>query len=194
MSVRAPHARGVVADARIACRVSSDIKARLCDLAAREGVSESVVLKRLLNSALPEPSSSAHASSMPVLIRGTRTWRLCVRVAAADRRLLRDRAGARGLSPSTYAALLLRVHLHGGNPLPKAEYLALRQAVLELSAVGRNLNQVVRVLQQDGHANLPGRGEVQSMLKIATSLKDHFRSLLAANERSWREGDAAPGR
>jgi hypothetical protein len=98
------------------------------------------------------------------------------------------------LSASTYAALQLRVHLQGGNPLPKAEYLALRQAVLELSAMGRNLNQVARVLHQDGRANVPGRTEVQTMLKLATGLKDHFRALLTANERAWREGNASSGR
>lgn len=181
------------ADAYISCRVPADVKSRLRDLAVREGATESVLIKRLLGSALAESSISATGSSAPVSILGTRTWRLCVRIAAADRRLLRERATARSLSASTYASLLLRVHLHGGNPLPKAEYLALRQAVLELSAIGRNLNQVARILQQDGRANVPGRAEVQTMLKVATGLKDHFRALLTANERAWREGNAPPG-
>ena len=32
------------------------------------------------------------------------------------------------------------------------------------------------------------------MFKIATGLKDHFKALLTANERAWKEGSAANGR
>jgi hypothetical protein len=179
---------GMPADAYISCRVSADVKARLRELAAHEGVTASELIKRLVGSGLPAVSGPPPPAAGAAFVRGTRTWRLCVRLAGADRKLLRERANGRGLSASTYAALLLRVHLQGGNPLPKAEYLALRQSVLEMGAIGRTLNQVARVLQQDGRANVPGRAEVQTMLKIATGLKDHFRSLLAANERAWREG------
>jgi hypothetical protein len=184
----------VPADAYISCRVPADVKARLRELAVREGATESELIKRLVGSGLPSVSAPTPPSVAPVSVRGTRTWRLCVRLAGADRKLLWERAKARGLSASSYAALQLRVHLQGGNPLPKAEYLTLRQAVLELSAMGRNLNQVARVLQQDGRATVPGRAEVQTMLKIATGLKDHFRALLTANERAWREGNASTSR
>ncbi|MBS0377213.1 MAG: hypothetical protein JSS29_01905 [Proteobacteria bacterium] len=175
------------ADAYISCRVTADVKSRLRELAVQEGLTESQLIKRLVSSGLPTTTVPPPPPAPHGAVRGTRTWRLCVRLPGADRKLLRERASGRGLSASTYAAHMIRVHLQGGNPLPKAEYLALRQAVLEMSAIGRNLNQVARVLQQEGRANVPGRAEVQTMLKIATGLKDHFRSLLAANERAWRE-------
>jgi hypothetical protein len=41
---------------------------------------------------------------------------------------------ARGMASATYVSLLVRSHLHNAAPLPKAEYLALRQLILELSA------------------------------------------------------------
>ena len=69
--------------------------------------------------------------------------------------------------------------------MPRAEYLALRQSVLELTAIGRNLNQIARTINQGGHATLPGRSEVGAMLKVAESLRDHFRELLKANAASW---------
>jgi hypothetical protein len=71
--------------------------------------------------------------------------------------------------------------------LPKAEYLALKQSVLELTAVGRNLNQIARAMNQGGRPALPGRVEVGAMLKVAEGLRDHFKGLLKANERSWRD-------
>ena len=185
---------GMPADAYIGCRVPADLKARLRDLAAREGATESELIKRLLGPALPGQPPPIADSSVPDTPRGGRTWRLCVRLEPGDRRLLRERASARGLSASTYAALQLGVHLRGGNPLPKAEFLLMRQAVLELGSVAHDLQQMARVLRKDSRANVPGRAEVHTMLKIATGLKDHFKALLAANERAWREGSAPNGR
>ncbi len=179
----------MAADIHISCRVSAEVKERLRELAVREGATESMLIKRLVGSVIPGGAAAPLPPAIAPPERGTRTWRLCVRLSAADRRLLRERSSARGLSPSTYAAWQLRVHLQGGNPLPKAEYLALRQAIVELNAIGRTLNQVARVLHQDGRAHVPGRTEVQTMLRVATGLKDHFRELLTANQSAWREGN-----
>jgi hypothetical protein len=155
------------------------------DLAARQGATESALLKNLLSSVLHEPPAlKAPEDAPPSLPRG-RATRIYLRLSVADERLLRERAGQRALAPATYAALLLRVHLHGGAPLPKAEYLALRQAVIELSAIGRNLNQIAKALHADGKASGPGRSEAQTMLKVAMGLKEHFTALLQANERAW---------
>ena len=99
--------------------------------------------------------------------------------------MLTDRAAARCLAPATYVALLVRSHFSGCAPLPRVEYLALRQSVLELTAIGRSLNQIARTIDQQGSAALPGRAEVGAMLRIAEGLRDHSKELLKANEASW---------
>ena len=119
---------------------------------------------------------------------GYRPARLYVRMEPQDSRLLRERSKARGMASATYASLLLRSHLRGGAPIPKAEYVALRQSIDGLSAVGRNLNHIARTLNQGGRASLPGREEVTAMLRIAEALRDHFHALLDANQRSWEVG------
>jgi len=87
-------------------------------------------------------------------------------------------------------SLLVRAHLRGVAPLPKEELLALRHSVSELKAVGRNLNQMAKALTHDVRAVVPGRQEVNAMLKVAEGLRDHFKVLLKANERSWLQGYA----
>jgi len=131
-------------------------------------------------------STSRH-SAYPT--RLTARGRLYLRMETQDLRLP-ARSEARGMAPATYAALALRSHLRGGAPLPKAEYVALRQAIDQLAALGRNLNQIARVLNQGGGPALPGRQEVAAMLKVAETLRDHFRALLDANQRSWEDGRA----
>ena len=73
-------------------------------------------------------------------------------------------------------------------PLPKAEYVALMQSTEAIAAVGRNLNQIARAMNSGARVELPGRQEVMSMLKIAEALRDHFKALLKANQRSWEDG------
>ena len=88
------------------------------------------------------------------------------------------------MPPATYVSVLVRAHLRSLAPLPKDELLALKRSIAELSAVGRHLNQIARVLNQGGAAG-PGSREVRAMLQVAEGLRDHFRGLLRANVRSW---------
>ena len=57
----------------------------------------------------------------------------------------------------------------------------------ELGAIGRNLNQIARAINQGGRPPLPGHSEVATMLKVAEVLRDHFKALLIANQRSWTD-------
>lgn len=115
-----------------------------------------------------------------------------MRLTVDDRRLLKERAAARGIASATYVSLLVRSHFSAHAPLPKAEYLLLRQTVLELSAIGRNLNQIARTINLKGSGALPGRTEVLAMLKVAEALRDHIKELLKANPSSWSHRATPP--
>ena len=168
-------------------RISLEEKQRVQALASQLLITESVWLKRLVIRALgeaaaPLPDAIADQSGSE---RPTRDARLYVRLRPEDRLLLRERATARGLAPATYASVLVRAHLRGLAPLPKEELTALKQSVAELGTIGRNLNQIAHAVNQGGRAALPGAGDVLTMLRIAEGLRDHFKGLLKANERSW---------
>jgi predicted DNA binding CopG/RHH family protein len=174
--------------ALIACCVTLETKARVRALAEREGITESMLVRQLLNTVL-RTSTADETLAPPAPERVSRQARLYLRLAAEDWRLLRERASARGMAAATYVAILTRSHLRNASPLPKAEYLALKQSVVELSALGRNLNQIARALNQGASATLPGRAEVAAMLRVAEGLRDHVKGLLSANARTWAQGD-----
>jgi predicted DNA binding CopG/RHH family protein len=180
----------VTADAFIICRVTSETKARVRALAEREGINESTLLKQLLDVVL-RTSTFEERPALTTPENMSRDARVNVRLAPEVWRMLRERARARGMPSATYVSSLVRTHLLGNAPLPKAEYLALKQSVVELTAIGRNLNQIARALNQGGRTALPGQAEVSAMLKVAEGLRDHFRGLLSANVRSWEIVDAA---
>jgi antitoxin component of RelBE/YafQ-DinJ toxin-antitoxin module len=174
----------MVASAYVKFRVSLETKARMRELAERAGIPESSFVRQLLKDVL---RTTAPVDPNLPLVRevGVPRQRLNLRLSSDDRRRLTERASARHMPSATYVVLLLRAHLHAAPPLPKAEYLALRQSVLELTTIGRNLNQIARALNQGDCHVLSGRAEVGAMLKVATALRDHFKALLKANEKSW---------
>ena len=133
-------------------------------LAAREGIAESVLIKQLLDVVLRASTPEAMAAPEPSegMSGGARFH---VRLGPEISRLLRERAKGRGVPAATYIASLVRAHFLDAAPLPQAEYVAVKQAVGELSAIGRNLDQIAREMNRGGSPAPPGREEVMAMLR-----------------------------
>jgi hypothetical protein len=158
-------------------------------LAEREQITESALVKQLLQVVLRTAAVQGFPK-LDELDRPNRDARLYVRLEPEDRQLLSAKATQRGMPSATYVSLLVRAHLRGVAPVPREELLALRHSIAELRALGRNLNQMARVLNQDARGAVPGRQEVNAMLKVAEGLRDHFKALVKANERCWLQGYA----
>jgi len=176
----------MAADAFVQFRVTPEVKTLLRALAEREQITESALVRQLVEVML-RTQIKAGGPRLSELEKVSRDARLMVRLEPEDRMLLTSRATARGIRSATYVALLVRSHLRGVVPMPKEELQALKRSIAELSAIGRNLNQIARALHQ-GKAAPPGREEVKAMIKVAEGLRDHFKALLSANEKSWEQG------
>lgn len=177
----------MAADALIHCRVSSETKELIRALANQDGVTESALLRSLVEKfSKSVPADWIESPERP--LAGNRLHRFSIRLADEDQVLLSGRARERGLRPSTYVAVLMRAHLRALTPLPKAELLALRALIGELSAIGRNLNQLARVANTVSGAPQLGPSHVDLLLKVSAGLRDHVKALLLANERSWQTG------
>jgi hypothetical protein len=175
-------------DAFIQCRVTPETKALVRTLAQRDQITESALIKQLLEVVLR--SSAAGGLSRLEPQRAARDVRLYVRLDPTDRLLLKERAAARGMPAATYVAVLVRSHLRNLAPLPKQELVALRSAVAELGAIGRNLNQIARAMNQGQRGAGPGHEELRAMLQVGGALCDHVKALLARNATSWDQGYA----
>lgn len=182
-------------------RIPADLKAQVKEIADHELISEAAWLKRLVlreiraghgaNGHDSEPCSVGRVRDRGRELRGRGCARaMLVRLRTEDKLLLDARGEARGMRPATYASVLLRAHLRSLTPLPKDELAALKQAVGELGAVGRNLNQIARSVNQGGRPAGPGRDEFRAILKICEALRDHTKGLIKANTASWATGYA----
>jgi hypothetical protein len=181
----------------IKARVTEQIKSEVARMAAREMLSESAWLKRLLIRQMQADQGVVATAITLHRIESERRHaeRRCgvcdrpilVRLRPEDRLLLDARAEARGMRPATYVSALVRSHLRQLAPLPKEELLALKLSIGELSAIGRNLNQIARATNNGGR--FPGSiPEFRAMLKICEALRDNTKALLKANLASWQSG------
>jgi hypothetical protein len=175
-------------DTTVQFRVTTQMKAQLLAAARREQITESMLVRQLVESMLRVQVDSPLPGACSVDVP-RREARFSVRLDVEDHLTLRRRAGERRMPAATYVSLLVRSHLRGVTPIPTDELQALKGSIAELRAVGNNLNQIAKALHQ-GKSGAPGLEHVATMLQIAGGLRDHFKSLLIANEQSWRQGHA----
>ncbi|MGD9881643.1 MAG: hypothetical protein AB7U95_16080 [Reyranella sp.] len=182
----------MAAEAFIQCRVSQATKAALREAAGRQKLTESALLKRMLELVL-QTAGTAIVSNAPDAAdnRLARQTRLYVRLTRGDRQLLQARSAARCLAPATYASVLLRAHLRALTPLPEAELRAIRQSTRELATIGRNLNQIALATHQGRSGAGVSRDNLLSLLRACGALHGHIRAYVGANLASWGSGDAA---
>lgn len=182
----------------IKARVTAEMKREIAVAAAREMLTESAWLKRLLVREIRAARDSAATQSVPRRVdvvrrhgghRGGPCERpILIRLRTEDRLLLDARSEARGMRAATYVAVLTRSHLRRLAPLPKDELLALRRSIGELAAIGRNLNQIARAANDGGRLPGSAREEFRAMLKVCEALRDNTKGLLKANVASWESG------
>jgi hypothetical protein len=185
----------------LATRITPEIKEQVAEVVREEFLTESIWLRRLvlreLRAARSETGARHHADLSAADSRGRcsdkrASGSLYVRLRPEDRLLLQERAAARGMASATYVSVLVRSHLRSLSPLPKEELIALKRAVSELGAVGRNLNQIARVANQGARVAGVGQEEVRAILKICEALRDHTKGLIKTNAASWSAGHAEP--
>lgn len=181
----------------IKTRLTREDKARVAKAVQAELLSESIWLRQLVLREL-QAAQPAHAAGDVLATRGRCSTscgaasRLNVRLRTEDRLLLHERAAARGMASATYISVLVRSHLRSLAPLPKEELVALKRAVSELGAIGRNLNQIARASNEVRPITGIGREEFRAILKICEALRDHTKNLIKTNTASWASGHAEP--
>lgn len=182
----------------LATRITPEIKERVAGVVRAAFLTESIWLRRLVLRELRHAAGGearhhgrvSAADRTPCSDQRAPGSSLYVRLRAEDRLLLHERAAARGMASATYVSVLVRAHLRSLTPLPKDELVALKRAVGELGAVGRNLNQTARAANQGARVGGLGQDEFRAILKICEALRDHTKSLIKANSASWISGHA----
>ena len=166
--------------------VPRDIKERFGAWARAQGMSESALLKRLVLTFLPGEKTLADvvATPKPLAPNG----RLSIRLRHDDLILLRDRAQMRGMPAATYVSFVVRSHLRRLAPIPDRELQALKHAIGEVSAIGRNLNQIAHVANNSGRLEGPSNSSLRAVLDACLALRGAVKDVVMRNSESWEAG------
>ena len=150
------------------------------------GVSESALLKRVIEALIG--GNEVRNEPLAPLERVPTSGRLSVRLAVDDLLLLRERARSRGIPSATYVSLLVRSHLRNLAPIPYNELKLLQQAIGQVSAIGRNLNQISRAVDAGERPDGPSKADLHAILRACTGLRDAFKGVIERNIESWGAG------
>jgi DNA-binding Lrp family transcriptional regulator len=177
----------------LAAWVSVETKRRFGAMAQRLGLTESALLKRMVELTLRGTRLADTAIPTPPA-KVARDARLYVRLRPGDHLLLRERATARGMPAATYVSVLVRSHLRAIAPLADRELAELERAVGALGAIGRNLNHIARAALQGRSTSGASVDDLMSILRACEALRSHVKGLITANNRAWESDNAQPSR
>ena len=177
--------------AKIGMWTSPEKKEKFAALAAARGMSETALLAVLVDHVLesnPAPTEPASVDDD----EGASTDRLTLRLRPGDRPLVEVRAAKRGMKASSYLVALVRAHVRSQAPLPATELNQLKVAVGELSAVGRNLDQLTRAMNSGAGAAVAGQlaETVDQAVERVDEVRRAVADLVKVNLMSWEAGDA----
>lgn len=151
-----------------------------CDI---HGIRMSELVRMLFSRALP-PASFYSGSR-----RQNKSGKLTLRLSPKEFEALSLKAREQGYELETqFVYSLLNSLLFGNALLNNQEVEAANRAVMELSAIGRNLNQIARALNADWNSQgQEGMAEVKAMRRKVLLCKTAVLKMLAAGQRRFHE-------
>ena len=163
-----------------------DQKAGFAALALSRGLSESRLLRLLIDSVLERnPVDPAGDEGHGNAGEGDR---ITLRLRPGDGQCLRLRAQRRGIKYTTYAAALIRAHVRLDPPMPLEELARFERSLAEISAIGRRLNQIAGAVRE-GQGVEPLRLELKAVLQVVEELRTTLREVVKINRMCWESGD-----
>jgi hypothetical protein len=162
-------------------QVDDALKSAFVKLALSRNLSEAALLRELVIGAtlseVTRPSVSPEANR--------KTKSITVYVPAFLKEHVAHRARSRCLTTSGWVSALIQSNLMQDPVMTHNQLAALNASIRELSAIGRNVNQIAKALnQRPGDTGL----SVEILDSISAKIGTHrssVRELVRASERSW---------
>jgi len=171
-------------------RCTAEIKSRFRALAKGHGLTESMLLRRMVAAVLKQHVDEVLAFSTTQTRggRGGHGGQIKLRLRPGEVRAIRALAEPEGYSAQAWIVRQLRHRLEDAIPFAKDELNELREALRELGALGRNLNKLLQVLQRSDRF-LEGLLELQALHASVERLRQAVtETMIRATHRGHRDG------
>ena len=168
-------------------RFDADTHARFLAVAKARGLKESELLRLAVNRELGQ------APAEPALVEPdpdpdqTEHDRITVRMPAFLMAAMKGRAKSQGMAPSRWLAALVQSNLTRHPVLTDDELQAVEATTRELSAIGRNINQIARALNEAHFQTERVRlDRLADLSEKINKVRDAIRVLVRASRNVWR--------
>jgi hypothetical protein len=164
--------------------VDEDLKANFVSRAQARGCSESELLREIVLREI----EGENASNSPVAPNPeTADLRpMTVRLPGFFMDATQRRAKAKGMAPSRWVAALVQSNLMREPVMSEAEIAALQESSRELAAIGRNINQIARAINEAFHQT--ERIRLEKLAELAQAIQENrtaVRALVRASQNAW---------
>lgn len=163
----------------IAAQCSDSTKLRFRALAERHGVSESALLRKMVDQVLASNGEPSDVERFGGIRRGY-TGQLRLRLRRKEVQAIRALAKPAGQSAQGWVVAQLRQRLEGAVPFATEELDVMRDGIREIGSLGRNLNTITRHLLRTGQF-LAGKLELDA---LATAVERMRREMVATLTRA----------
>ena len=169
--------------ARVEIRLTAIEKSNWLQFCNDSGLSQSDMLRMMINNVIPAAGNDQHFDEV-------KTERVSVRLTAYTLSKLSEQARAEGYqNQSKWLRASIMANLHREPVLTDGEINALRESNRHLAAIGRNLNQIARVLNIDfRHSDKVTREMIEILDNKFKAHKESVNTLIRKNCQRWELG------
>lgn len=168
----------------IIARIRPERKEPFKQLSKRLGITESKLLLLLVDMAIDQPPEVA----APVKPDGNNADAsiMKVRLPKFLKTAVQDRAASMDVPASRWVAALVQSNLTGQPVMFEPELFELRASNRALAAIGRNINQIARALNEAFHET--ERVKLDKLAELGAAIKENrevIRALVRASQNAW---------
>ncbi len=168
----------------IIARIEPDTKTRFQALAKARRLTQSELLRAIVLSVTGQ-NTLAEQPIMPEP-ENADLDRLTVRLPRGLKKAVASKAKSTGMTSSRWVAALIQSNLTANPVMTGAEIEALQASTRELAAIGRNINQIARVLNDAFYETEKVRlDKLEELNKAITENRDAIRDLVRASNGVW---------
>ena len=163
--------------------VETETKTRFRNLAKTRGLSESELLRSVV---LVVTGQDAADQPLKPEAENSELERMTVRLPGFLMDAAKQRGKAKGMAASRWVAALVQANLTGKPVMTDKELAVLQASDRELAAIGRNINQIAKALNEAFHET--ERVRLDTLAALSQSITENraaIRSLVRASQQAW---------
>ncbi len=163
--------------------VNTETKTRFRNLAKTRGLSESELLRSVV---LVVTRQDTADQPIKPDAQNTELERMTIRLPGFLMKAAKQRGKAKGMAASRWVVAMVQANLTGKPVMTDKELAVLQASDRELAAIGRNINQIAKVLNENFHETERVRlNTLTALSQSITKNRAAIRSLVRASQQAW---------